>query len=118
MLARKRVCTLERALGRASLPKPDAWRGVASARGRGQANPPNQPQLPVTSRTIFSQGSLPFRGGAWRGRALPPVCTRVRSPATAVQTCWDTTTPGGEDTGILSGISSSPQQGTCCPSDK
>lgn len=56
MLARKGVCTLESALDRASLPKPTACRGVASGRGRGQPNPPNQPRLPVASRTIFSQG--------------------------------------------------------------
>lgn len=92
---------------------------MASDRGRGQTHAPNQSKLPATSRTIFSQGLLAFRGRGL-GRPSPATCERERpqpghrgADVLRHHDSW-----WREGTGILSGTSSSPRRGTCCPSDE
>lgn len=101
------------AVGRASLPKPNAWKVSPGLRARGATHSSLCPAR-------LSQSGLTAPAGRALGRGQGTAtckqeCLQPCSSATVAATCLDTTTPGGGDMGILSGISSSPLQDTHYP---
>lgn len=100
------------AVSRASPPKPNAWKVSPGLRAGGATH------SSLCPARLSVRADCPSREGPWGGQGTATCkqeCLQPCSSATVAATCLDTTTPGGGDMGILSGISSSTLQDTHYP---